>query len=344
MTAPAGSGLGLTLALLGAVAAGSCVGLAAPAVGEAASGLVDWTVLLLVLLLFLEMKIPRELPSRQDVRFLAVALLANFVAIPVIGFGVASLFLSGQPLFQVGLVIYFMAPCTDWFLGFTRLAGGNVRLGAVLLPLNMVAQLLLYPVYLRLFADLPGTVAPSLIGATLLQWLLAPLALAAALRLLVRPMLPAGMSSRLAAGLPMAVPGVLVALVAGIFAANVRTIADHAAVFPTVVFAVFTFFVMTFVLGEVLSRLARFAYPERALMTMTTAARNAPLMLGVTMVALPDRPLVYAALVIGMLVEFPHLTALRLILLHGKRAADVDGVPKRPAHSASLDTERGARP
>ncbi len=48
---------------------------------------------------------------------------------------------------------------------------------------------------------------------------------------------------------------------------------------------------------------------------MTTAARNAPLMLGITAAATPDQPLIYASLVIGMLIEFPHLTALKHLLL-----------------------------
>ena len=47
---------------------------------------------------------------------------------------------------------------------------------------------------------------------------------------------------------------------------------------------------------------------------MTTAARNSPLILGLATIALPDQPLVYAALIIGMLVEFPHLTVLSRIL------------------------------
>lgn len=62
---------------------------------------------------------------------------------------------------------------------------------------------------------------------------------------------------------------------------------------------------LTFVLSEVISRGCRLAYPEHALLTMTIAARNAPLMLAVTMTVLPGQPLIYAALVIGMLVEFP---------------------------------------
>ena len=75
------------------------------------------------------------------------------------------------------------------------------------------------------------------------------------------------------------------------------------------------FFTATFLAAEGLSRLAGLAYPQRALLTMTTAARNAPLMLAVTAVAIPDQPLVLAVLVIGMLVEFPHLIGLKQVLL-----------------------------
>ena len=47
---------------------------------------------------------------------------------------------------------------------------------------------------------------------------------------------------------------------------------------------------------------------------MTTSARNAPLMLAVTAVALPDQPVVHAAIILGMLIEFPHLTVLTHLL------------------------------
>lgn len=54
------------------------------------------------------------------------------------------------------------------------------------------------------------------------------------------------------------------------------------------------------------------------MLLMGIAARNAPLMLAVTMAAIPGQPLIYAALVIGMLVEFPHLTMLQR-MLRGQR-------------------------
>ncbi|WP_417330536.1 hypothetical protein [Halomonas cupida] len=82
---------------------------------------------------------------------------------PLIGYALASLLLAERPLLMVGLVIYFMS-CTDWFLGFTHLAGGNVALGAALILINMTLQLLLHPLYLSLFAQHAVDTYLSIIG------------------------------------------------------------------------------------------------------------------------------------------------------------------------------------
>ena len=113
--------------------------------------------------------------ATKNLKFLSVAWIANFILIPTIGFLIASLFFAGQPLFFTGLLIYFIAPCTDWFLGYTKLAKGNVSLGTVLLPINLVSQLLLYPIYLALFAREKVGVDIASIGDTLLHWFLIPL-------------------------------------------------------------------------------------------------------------------------------------------------------------------------
>jgi ACR3 family arsenite transporter len=237
------------------------------------------------------------------------------VLIPLIGYGVASIFLSGKPLLFTGLFIYFMAPCTDWFLGFTRMARGNTALGAVLLPLNLISQLLLYPVYLKVFTG--NTVGPGEGGwfPVLQQWFLLPLAVAAAAHQILRVTLPSVVFGKLLQLTGALVPWVLAALIFAVFCGNVREIVQNPGAFALILLAVFIFFVTTWFLGEGLARCFRLAYPEHALLAMTTAARNAPPMLGLTMAALPDQPLIYAALIIGMLVEFPHLTALQHLLL-----------------------------
>jgi len=90
-------------------------------------------------------------------------------------------------------------------------------------------------------------------------------------------------------------------------------------VFVAVLGCAVVFFAVTFIAAEWASRLAALSYPRSALLAMTTAARNAPLMIGLTSAALPHQPLVTTAIVVGMLVEFPHLLAVRHLLLRRRR-------------------------
>jgi ACR3 family arsenite efflux pump ArsB len=312
------AGVGATVLFIAAILAGSALGHLSPASGELLSGFIDTTVLLLVGLLLFEVRFVALHPGRSTTRFLLIAWISNFLLVPTIGFAIASIFLSGQPLLFVGVVIYFMAPCTDWFLGFTRLAKGDTALGALLLPINMITQLLLYPVYLHLFANGVAPVSATTMGVTLLQWFVVPSIVAIAAHQALKRVLPAASFARLMRWVGYTIPFVIGLLIVEIFAANVGVIIEHASVFSVMLGAIFLFFVATFFLGELISRLTRLPYAQHALLTMTTAARNAPMMLGITAIAMPDQPLIYAAIVIGMLVEFPHLTALRQILLRSR--------------------------
>lgn len=311
---PLGASLA-TIILVCSIAIGVAVGSSAPLAGEWLGQQVDYTLLVLVGFLFFSVRLDALLEVKKHWLFILVALLANFVIVPLIGYSVATFFLSSQPLVFVGLVIYFMSPCTDWFLGFTRLSEGNVTLGLALIPINMTMQLLLYPLYMLVFAQHAVTVDPGVIGTTLFQWFLAPLVVALVTHKLLRERLGAIQFKKILSHIDQGVPWVIGLLVMEIFAANIDVILLHSGVFAKALVAVFIFFVLTFLTGEGLSRLLHFRYPEHALLSMTTAARNAPLMLAVTMVALPGQPLIYASLIIGMLLEFPHLIALRRVLL-----------------------------
>lgn len=304
-----------SLLLLGAILLGAGLGHAWPSGSQWLGQYQDQTLLTLIGLLFFNLRLSALLQAATHLRFLAIALVANFLLIPWIGYAVASLFLAGQPLLMVGLMIYFMSPCTDWFLGFTRLSGGNIALGTALIPLNMLLQLLLYPIYLQVFTEHTVQVEAGVLATTLLQWFLLPLSLALLAHLGLRRLLRPGRFEQLLQGLDTLTPWLLALLVMQIFSGNIAVLLEHRQVFAWLLLAVFVFFVLTFILGEVLSRACRLHYPEHALLTMTLAARNAPLMLAVSIAAFPDQPLIHAALVIGMLVEFPHLMLLRRLLL-----------------------------
>ncbi|MQY42750.1 arsenic resistance protein [Epibacterium sp. SM1969] len=308
-------GIGGTALLIGAIVLGSFVGLKSPDLGETLSSGIDPTLLLLLALLFFEVRLKDFAKGFANLKFISITWVANFVIVPVIGFVIASLFMSGQPLLYTGLLIYFLAPCTDWYLGFTRMARGDTALGAALLPINMVSQLLLYPLWLWVFMRHSDVVDFASIPDVLINWFLVPFVVAQIIRTVLGFALPDALFEKLSTGVGWAISLVTAVLILQIFAGNIGIIADHISTFAVILVAIFVFFVTTFFMGEGLTRLFKLGHPQRALLSMTTAARNAPLMLAVTAVAIPDQPLVYAALVIGMLVEFPHLTALKQTLL-----------------------------
>ncbi|MEM6820461.1 MAG: arsenic resistance protein [Verrucomicrobiota bacterium] len=313
--------LGSTLLLLAAIGLGAFIGGLFPATGQTLFDAVDPLILILVSLLFFEVRFRDFGKAAGHLKFVGVAWTANFVIIPTIGYGIAWLLLRQQPPFFIGLMIYFMAPCTDWFLGFTRLAKGNTALGTALLPINLISQLLLYPVFLGLFAGTLVNVESGTIYQTLVGWFLFPLIGAVAAHFILAQVLPTEWFTVLIAWVGRLVSVVIALLVLCICAANTNTILDHSAAFGWILVGVFMFFIFTYALSEGLSRVFHFEYPEHALLTMTTAARNAPLMLAVTAAALPDQPLIYAALVIGTLVELPHLTIVKHLLRRSHKSA-----------------------
>ena len=308
-------GLKTAALLMLAIAIGATVGLTDPDLGHTLSQGVDMTLLTLVGLLFFEIRLKFLSKALANLRFIGIAWVANFVIVPVIGYAIASLFLSGQPLLFAGVLIYFLAPCTDWFLAFTRMARGDTALGAALMPINMLTQLILLPLWLWLFTAGSGLVDLATIPDVMLQWFVVPLIVAQVARWVISHVLPDATFDRICDVVGLLIPLVTAALVLQIFAAHTPVIAENFEMFGLVLLAIFVFFVVTYAMGEGLSRVFGLSYPEQALLSMTTAARNAPLMLAVTAVVIPDQPIIYAALVIGMLVEFPHLTVLKQALL-----------------------------
>lgn len=307
--------LGAATLLIAAILAGSGLGLAAPSTATTVSNGIDLTLLVMISLLFFELRLDAVYRAFRNLKFLALAWGANFLIVPLIGFAIASLVLGGQPLLFSGLMIYFLAPCTDWFLGFTRMAKGDAELGAALIPVNLITQLLLFPLWLWLFTQHTGLVDFEAIPGVVAHWFLVPLVTAQIVRMGLQWFLPSAAFERLLSGIGQLIPIVLAALIFQIFAANVGSIISNVEVFAHVALAVFLFFVATFLVGGALSRLGHLNYPQHALLSMTLAARNAPLMLALTAVAIPNQPLVLAVIVFGMLVEIPHLTALKQLLL-----------------------------
>jgi len=309
------STVGTSIVLLGGMTLGALVGLISPASAATLSGSLEATLLLMIFLLFFELRLRSLFEVVRAVRFFALAWSANFLIVPVIGFVIASLFFFGQPWLFAGLMIYFLAPCTDWFLGFTRLAQGDTKLGATLIPINLMSQLLLFPLWLWLLAS--EAQSPDVLTSLnmMVHWFVVPMLAAQSIRFGIERVLSSAQSQAILPLVGRLVPIVLAAVVFQIFAINIGEISAHFSLVASVAAAVILFFIAAFTVGEGLARLGRLGYPQRALLSITMAARNGPLMLALTAIAIPHQPLLVVVIVAGMLIEMPLLTVLNQILL-----------------------------
>lgn len=266
-------------------------------------GAVDYVILALVFMVLLDAPLDKVLTAVKQPKVLVIAWLSNFAIIPAIGFCISQLFFPSQPLIAIGVAVYFMAPCTDWFLGFVRMANGNTALGGVLLPINMLTQLLLYPVYVSFITQetITGVGAQEIVN-TLVDWFFVPAVIVLVIKFVVHKF-ELDIQRFLSNGTNI----VIYTLVFLIFAVNVKQISDHYSMFVLILLAASVFFLLSTIFVESIAKLFKLNYENHALYSMTTTARNAPLMLGLTMTALPDQSLIYAAIIIGMLIEFPYL-------------------------------------
>ena len=301
----------ISLILLASIAIGSLLGSLSGDAGTLLGGLTDPVLLVLVGVMFFTLRLDALPALRRTSGTVALALSVNFLLIPVVALALSRI--VPDDALRLGVLIYCLFPCTDWFLGFTRLAGGDTVTGAALIPVQMTLQLALYPVWLSVLTETSVGSTISVAGPTLLTWFVLPAGAALALRVLLRVVLPR--KHRLVTETAdRAVPWATGALIMCLFAGNVEAIGHNPVAFAWVLLVVFLFFVAVYLVGEAVARALRLPYSAHALLTMTTSARNAPLMLVLTGIALPGEPVVAAAIVVGMLIEFPHLTAVTHLL------------------------------
>ncbi|MBE8519206.1 arsenic resistance protein [Amycolatopsis sp. H6(2020)] len=135
---------------IGALVTGALVGWTVPAAGPGLAHAINPVLGLVLYVTFLQVPVADLGRSLRAGRFLVAALVVNFVVVPLV---VAAMFafLPDDRAVQLGVLLVLLAPCVDYVIVFSGLAGGNSRQLLAATPLLLIAQMLLLPGFLYLF-------------------------------------------------------------------------------------------------------------------------------------------------------------------------------------------------
>ena len=290
---------------LAAIAVGLIVGGLIPA-AHALEVAINPAIGVLLYATFLGVPFTRLADAFRDARFLITLLVLNFVIVPVIVFAL-SRFVAGEAALLVGVLLVLLTPCIDYVIVFTGLAGGAHDKLIAAAPLLMIAQLLLLPVYLTVFAG-PGVleniqIAPFLEAFIFL--IVIPLLLAALTQWAAPKVRWVAAVERTAIGvmvpLMMITLFVVVASQAGLVLANLPGLATVIPIY--VVFLI----VMAFV-GAGTSRIAQLDAGRARAVTFSGATRNSLVVLPLALALPAELALVPAVVVAQTLVELIGMT------------------------------------
>lgn len=103
---------------------------------------------LMLYVTFLQVPLPALQSALKQGRFLLALLVTNFVAIPLLVWGL-SFGLPHNDLVRFGVLLVLLAPCIDYVVTFAHLGKADARLLLASTPVLLVVQMLLLPIYLQ---------------------------------------------------------------------------------------------------------------------------------------------------------------------------------------------------
>lgn len=253
--------------------------------------------------LFLEVPLNELKDSFKNVKFTSTSLIINFIWTPLFGYFLGSLFLKGNLDIVIGFFMLILTPCTDWYLVFTKMAKGDVKLSLSILPINLVLQIILLPIYLVIFFSSANTMDYTQLAYSLLIVIVIPFIAAQITKFILNNDLKEK-ATELFTNLQI---WFLSLAVFCIFASQGELLFNNLNSVVSIFIPLIIFFVVNVIIDLLVSEKVNFTYQEYASLTMTTLARNSPLALAIAINSFPGHELISIALVIGPLIELPVL-------------------------------------
>lgn len=308
------------------IVGGAVLGLSAPSLAGPAESAINPVLALLLYVTFLGIPFAQIGDAVSDWRFLTTVLAVNFVAVPVVVFGVSRIVAQDRPLL-VGVLFVLLAPCIDYVIVFSGLAGGAKDRLLAAAPLLMLVQIVALPAFLWLFvgADVVRTIEFGPFVEAFAFIIVAPLVLAAATQWW------AGRTARgaafEAAALAAMVPTMVLTLVVVVMSQIAGVRGELSSLLITIpVYVLFA--AVMLVVGAVAGRIAGLDVPGRRSIVFSGVTRNSLVVLPLVL-ALPSAfdlaPLVVVTQTLVELVVMVLFVRLVPRVITDDRASDVPG-------------------
>lgn len=268
---------------------------------------------LMLFAVFLDIPLKDIKNSFSNVKFTSTSLIINFIWTPLFGYFLGDLFLHGNINLFIGFFMLILTPCTDWYLLFTKIANGNVPLSLSILPINLILQLVLLPIYLLIFFSSSNTIQLADLAKSLLEFIVIPFISAQVIKYLLnnKPI-----KEKIVSFFSSSQIIFLCIAIFGLFNSEASSLFENLDSIGILFIPIMLFFVINFILDYIVSKKIKFSYEDYASLTLTTLARNSPLALAIAISSFPNNELIAIALVIGPLIELPVLYIVSKALLH----------------------------
>ncbi len=250
---------------------GLVVGGTRPDAGPSFEALLWPTLMLLLYVTFVQVPLLHLREAFRDHRFVAAVLTGNFVILPVAVWTLVPWLPSSPPL-RLGVLLVLLAPCTDWFITFSQLGGGNVPRAITVTPINLLLQLLLLPLYLWLMlgAELSTALTLSDVWPAVVV-VLVPLAAAVLTERWIEVKAERVTLRERLAWWPVPLLALVVFLIAG---AQVGAVLSALYVLPSIVPLYVVFLLVTAPIAKVLARLMALPTDQGRTLAFSLATRN----------------------------------------------------------------------
>ena len=261
--------------------------------------LINIFLCLMLYAVFLEIPLKDLKNSFKNHKYTLTTLIINFIWTPLLGYLLANLFLGSNLDLIIGFFMLILTPCTDWYLIFTKMAKGDVGINLSILPINLILQIILLPVYLIIFFTQTNSIDYTQILYSLIIVIIIPFVMSG----LTKVILNADLKNRITGVFSNFQTVFLSLAIVSIFASQGGLLFRHFTSLIIVFIPLIIFFTVNMALAYLVSRRLNFTYGEYAGLTMTTLARNSPLALAIAINSFPINVLISMVLVIGPLID-----------------------------------------